>query len=1692
MVLSTLSTFPLEDVSRSSPDALKWFQLYVWRYRDITVEMIRRAEQDGFKALVITVDLPCPGKRRGDAMACGNSVPPGVRLVHIPDKYKSTPSKIKAEYGGVGGVLDPSLKWDIIKWMRKITKLPIVLKGILSPEDALLAVKHKVDGIIVSNHGGRQLDTVPATAVQRSAISTLRVYAMNTASQNCDNHVNMARGVPDDELDKYGEKQKEILQKLFERDCPSFADLDDYSFIPTCIKAFETVTLDEAYPQDKDIASRCYSNIRSLLTGLGETSSSNPEQFAECIMQYFFKLYETDKPECFTLCEQIICYGREYIHKNTGDFIAERNDLIVNTLRECKPEDLKKSKTKAYVMNDFVDDVYVKAAKGSKGKYSKQFIDIIMVCMERMTTQHMRVIKDICYESEAVMWKKNVDSANKIISMWMVPIEFPPEVLKTSDKRDHASSYSDVVDKLVDLFENHNILKKVSGNLLDLLEYCIIRDHPIHYSIGGEIVPQIKFQGQDKKVSAVFKAYEELIKKDGYEIDEDCSDQSKMLQYTIDWTTRHVGESNTLHKHKEYLLGIIDFAMTHELDQTGYQKLSVWGEMIRWILHGIFTAGNSKHLDPFIPYLVKLLSCDVEELQDGAGRAFYSVTNAELFAPYINELVDAVVHHDQYMALSPLKGCFSQDEEGVMKRFDDLMEKREDLSGNNSFYLLQLIDEVAKKYPERVMPYKDYFLEGLPDTSFMAYGLMVLSSLSNHEPKEFVEHVDEFVEIADNQPNFIYHIITILANIGMLNEEMAVKITGIFVELLKDGRHTVYLYTILACMKQIAERKYIYLLRENRELIESLRDSAPSINDVIDKIIDVLEGRSLKAVTEQVADVKEDVDELDERVTTTEQNVADLDEKVDNQEQEISDIKEEVTEQGERLDELEEVVDETVEKVEEIDRKTLKTAEDAYCKLRARAHMTRARSEEKDLKMMREITLLRNKCEYLDSRLRCNNVMFFNIAEESEGRQCTAFIERFIANHMGINIKYDVEYAHRVPKYAPVVMNYERPRPVLARLMSNGDKKTILYQAARRLKNNPYKGRHVFVNADYPTDIRMQRNKMMHVVQKMRDDNARCRAFLAFPAITISNAPAWSRDVSKLLNEESDHDWRFLAIRLGYSSEDVRNWATAHDPTMSLLSEWYTMHKSSEATYAVLTSLKELGRNDCVTIIEDALKAADEVIPEAPPDFTHPPPVFISYQWDHQSEVKTLKEHLEMAGYECWMDIGQMGGGDKLYEKIDEGLRGAKIVLSMCSEKYSQSKNCNHEINLASLLNKPIIPLLLEEIDWPPPGPMSVLFSQLLYIKFCPEKEYRKGEKFWSDSTFAELLGQINYHAAPDPEKISDEYKNYVPQVDDTPIVKPKKKQQTETKEDSPHNEENIEDPDVFISYQWGVQPQIKNLYSKLTSLGYTCWLDIMQMGGGDALYGKIDRGIRKAKVIVSSCTPKYALSTNCRREVSLADTLKKPMIPILLESMEWPPEGPMSMPFAQLLYIDFTNNNSQKFDNDKFEELKQQIDGYGVEIHLEIIDNGEEDGEGTEPISESQQSNTPTDDRVSNEPMSDKAVPPASSPLSSEGKEKSNVTSSKSPPPINKQMPPPPKRKDNSGPSTQGKPKAENVDDYSCISLCIKAYEEVTLDGPHHTSDVVKVKTKRKIDKVNEFIRAWITSIDLEESDVKYSIESL
>lgn len=90
---------------------------------------------------------------------------------------------------------------------------------------------------------------------------------------------------------------------------------------------------------------------------------------------------------------------------------------------------------------------------------------------------------------------------------------------------------------------------------------------------------------------------------------------------------------------------------------------------------------------------------------------------------------------------------------------------------------------------------------------------------------------------------------------------------------------------------------------------------------------------------------------------------------------------------------------------------------------------------------------------------------------------------------------------------------------------------------------------------------------------------------------------------------------------------------------------------------------------------------AEDVVEDEEFEYAKPPPVFLSYQWGIQNEVKLLKQHLNMAGYECWMDIGQMGGGDKLFNKIDTGIRAAKVVICCSTERYAQSPNCNREVD---------------------------------------------------------------------------------------------------------------------------------------------------------------------------------------------------------------------------------------------------------------------------------------------------------------------------------------------------------------------------------------------------------------------------
>jgi len=183
--LSTLATRSIEEVAAVSSGAL-WFQVYVWRDRGLVKEMIRRAAESGYETLCLTVDATVLGRRERDVRR-GFTLPPKLGLDTVIDGIlhpgwtwdfvrsdpivfanvtgqafgDGTDAVSLAEY--VNGQFDPALSWRDLEWIRSVWDGPIVIKGIQSVEDAVDAAAEGVDAIVVSNHGGRQLDSAPAT-----------------------------------------------------------------------------------------------------------------------------------------------------------------------------------------------------------------------------------------------------------------------------------------------------------------------------------------------------------------------------------------------------------------------------------------------------------------------------------------------------------------------------------------------------------------------------------------------------------------------------------------------------------------------------------------------------------------------------------------------------------------------------------------------------------------------------------------------------------------------------------------------------------------------------------------------------------------------------------------------------------------------------------------------------------------------------------------------------------------------------------------------------------------------------------------------------------------------------------------------------------------------------------------------------------------------------------------------------------------------------------------------------------------------------------------------------------------------------------------------------------------------------------------------------------------------------------------
>jgi L-lactate dehydrogenase (cytochrome) len=183
--LSTLATRSIEEVAAVS-EGPKWFQVYVWRDRGLVADMVQRAEAEGYEALMVTVDTAVFGRRERDVRR-GFTLPPTIGLSTIVDGIRHPGWTWAFVRGGpitfanvsgdatrdgstavtladfVNSQFDPTLSWKDLEWLRSITKLPVLVKGVGAAEDARIAAREGVPAVILSNHGGRQLDGAPAT-----------------------------------------------------------------------------------------------------------------------------------------------------------------------------------------------------------------------------------------------------------------------------------------------------------------------------------------------------------------------------------------------------------------------------------------------------------------------------------------------------------------------------------------------------------------------------------------------------------------------------------------------------------------------------------------------------------------------------------------------------------------------------------------------------------------------------------------------------------------------------------------------------------------------------------------------------------------------------------------------------------------------------------------------------------------------------------------------------------------------------------------------------------------------------------------------------------------------------------------------------------------------------------------------------------------------------------------------------------------------------------------------------------------------------------------------------------------------------------------------------------------------------------------------------------------------------------------
>ncbi|CAL1533072.1 unnamed protein product [Lymnaea stagnalis] len=337
--------------------------------------------------------------------------------------------------------------------------------------------------------------------------------------------------------------------------------------------------------------------------------------------------------------------------------------------------------------------------------------------------------------------------------------------------------------------------------------------------------------------------------------------------------------------------------------------------------------------------------------------------------------------------------------------------------------------------------------------------------------------------------------------------------------------------------------------------------------------------------------------------------------------------------------------------------------------------------------------------------------------------------------------------------------------------------------------------------------------------------------------------PSWLKGAAKLLNGAPDnHGWFALARLMGYKQNRIDLLNEDMNPSLALLTDWIVSSGNTTMSVDVLLHyLQQLGCHDVIDVITRAK------------DFEFDrPQVFLSYQWDVQDEVAAIRNYLERSGYSCWMDIGQMGGGDQLSNKIDQGLRGCKAVLACITPKYIASHLCNRELWLADMLQKPIIPVVMETVSWPPPGGMAVILSQLVYINMKGIGGHG-GTGVHADlmDKYAEIVQRVSLYASPD----------LTPCVDATVLPPP---------EPELHSTEPASDP--LSGYRTSMSGSLSEMEFQRPVGQHEPSLDVTLSRYGDVQSGGVVNANQHNSNNSSSSTAVYTAQSNSRRGVPRAN----------------------------------------------------------------------------------------------------------------------------------------------------------------------------------------------------------------------------